>query len=273
MATAKDLLIVEPDDDLASMFTQYFTEQGEFTCHRVENGAAAMKHALAERPQLILIETKLPDKSGLQVLQDLREAPLTAHIPILFLAGGTEVLLRNPALEAGAYDFIVKPVDVAELTLRLRNALKRSQGEAQLNPHTQLPTGRAVQAALDKLRQAEHYYIIKAEIRGFDTFREAYDFMTVGEVLTYAGVALYDILHTHGSSKDLLGHLDDVLFVLGTTSKNGPAVLNAVQQRLGERLPQFHNFMERDQGYVEVGENPAEQRPLLHLKCWVEYTT
>ncbi|MFP4321726.1 MAG: response regulator [Anaerolineales bacterium] len=272
---AERILIVEPDDDLATLFVQYFTEHGPFNCQRVGLGGEAVRSALAQPPHVILIETQLPDKPGLHVLHELLASPRTAQIPIFFLAGGTETILRNQILAAGAHDFITKPVDVAELNLRLRNTLKRIQRDIALHPKTGLPIGSAVQNALERCREQDTFYIIRLQIRGFEAFQEIHGFITAGEVIVFAGAALTELTKAQGTPTDFVGHLSETEFVIGTTPEKGPAMLQALQTRLGDRLPQFHSYIERDQGYMAPPEEAptSPQYPLMQLKCWIEYTT
>lgn len=88
------------------------------------DGAGCLTVARAERPDLILLDLLLPDMSGTDVLHQLRADPVTRRIPvIMFSAAGNEAA-RMAALQAGADDFLNKPIDDQTLLARLRSFMR-----------------------------------------------------------------------------------------------------------------------------------------------------
>ena len=117
------ILIVDDDPDLCSMLQFYF-ENLEYTVHIARRGAAAMRIARDVRPDVILLDVRLPDSDGFTVARTLRADRYTQHIPIIFLTGRNEPTDRVEALEIGADDFVTKPFDAQELRLRIERVLK-----------------------------------------------------------------------------------------------------------------------------------------------------
>ena len=76
-----------------------------------------------EMPDVILIDVMMPHVSGLQILEKLREDVRLAHIPTIVLTASDNEQTKIEALELGATDFLAKPVNSAELIVRVRNAL------------------------------------------------------------------------------------------------------------------------------------------------------
>ncbi|MEO1449022.1 MAG: helix-turn-helix domain-containing protein, partial [Bacteroidota bacterium] len=107
--------------------------------------ARLLRSSLAERlPDLILCDWELPELSGQQILRVLREEPDWAQIPVLVLTADTEV--EKQVLEAGAVDYMVKPISLDILTLRLRRFLLPLQAVRERHAF--------VQHLLDSLRVA-----------------------------------------------------------------------------------------------------------------------
>ena len=254
------ILIVEPDDDLLKTLTAYFASKDNFKFHTVQKGSEILDAALKHRPKLILMETKLPDRPGLEVYRDLKMYPRTAHIPVIFLAGGTEVFLQNQILEAGAYDFIEKPFDVAEIGLRIQNALRRSSRDGSLHPNTRLPVGNPVKQAIENLAQKVSYYHLTVKIKGFAAFKDRYGFMSSNEVTVYAANVIADVVTEHGSPEDFVGHGDEAEFVVITMPEKGPKIREEIEKRVNSQLPQFYSFIDREQGYMEVAGEGEETR-------------
>jgi putative two-component system response regulator len=76
-----------------------------------------------ERPDVVLLDVMMPTIDGLQILRAIRADAQLCHTPVLILTASTERGTKRDALEAGATDFLAKPVDAEELVPRVRNAL------------------------------------------------------------------------------------------------------------------------------------------------------
>ncbi|MBT7648728.1 MAG: PleD family two-component system response regulator, partial [Rhodospirillaceae bacterium] len=87
-------------------------------------GAAAIRIATEERPDLILLDVMMPDMDGYEVCRVLRDQPATMHIPIVMVTALSDSADRVLGLEAGADDFLTKPVDDLALLSRVRSLLR-----------------------------------------------------------------------------------------------------------------------------------------------------
>lgn len=102
------------------------------------SGPAALQEAVAWSPDVILLDIMMPDMDGYEVCERLKADPRTAHIPVVMITALVDPAERVRGLEAGADDFLSKPVDDATLFARLRALLRvkqvqdawRIQGEA-----------------------------------------------------------------------------------------------------------------------------------------------
>jgi CheY-like chemotaxis protein len=88
-----------------------------------EDGVEALEKALGEHPDVILLDISMPRMDGLEVCRRLRQDLRTAHIPILIITALSTKEDRLQGIEAGANDFLTKPIEIDELRLRVRNAV------------------------------------------------------------------------------------------------------------------------------------------------------
>jgi CheY-like chemotaxis protein len=78
-------------------------------------GRDGIKAAIDDQPALILLDNRLPDTDGEQVLLQLAAVPATAAIPVVILSGDSNPVTVDELLAAGAADFLVKPFDIHKL--------------------------------------------------------------------------------------------------------------------------------------------------------------
>ncbi|HLA34170.1 MAG TPA: hybrid sensor histidine kinase/response regulator [Rhodocyclaceae bacterium] len=83
----------------------------------------------ADRPQLILLDVMMPEMSGIEVLQTLRQDIKTRDIPVIFVSADTSEQSQLSGFELGADDYLAKPVVTNVLLARVRNILRRKQAE------------------------------------------------------------------------------------------------------------------------------------------------
>jgi DNA-binding response OmpR family regulator len=86
------------------------------------DGASALAIAREQRPELVLLDLGLPDINGFDVCRQLKADPATAHIGVVFLTASTSADDRVRGLELESTDYIAKPFDPLQLSVRIRAA-------------------------------------------------------------------------------------------------------------------------------------------------------
>jgi two-component system cell cycle response regulator len=91
-----------------------------FTVITAASGAAALKLAQSEHPDIILLDVMMPEMDGFEVCRRLKADPQTADVPVVMVTALSEVSDRVRGLQAGADDFLTKPVNDIALFARVR---------------------------------------------------------------------------------------------------------------------------------------------------------
>ncbi|MCP4452251.1 MAG: response regulator, partial [Planctomycetes bacterium] len=106
-----------------------------------DQSSQAMGLLKNENPDVLLLDLKMPDVTGFDILADMRREQLLKHIPVIVLTSSSSAETKLKVLELGASDFLSKPVDSSELILRLQNTLTAKAYQDQLAFYDSL-TGR-----------------------------------------------------------------------------------------------------------------------------------
>jgi DNA-binding response OmpR family regulator len=123
---AERILIV--DDDLSTLrLLGMALERAGYLISAAQDAPKALGQIETARPDLIILDVMLPGVSGVEFCGQLRQRPDTASLPILMLSAKGEVPDKIAGLQAGADEYIVKPVDTAELVARVASLLERNR--------------------------------------------------------------------------------------------------------------------------------------------------
>ena len=239
------ILIVEDDLDVAEMLDAYFRvlNYEVFVANWGEDGVNTCK---TERPDLVILDIRLPDIDGYEVAQRLRENRYTKNIPIIFLTEKRGRSERLQGLELGADDYITKPFDIQELRLRVRNALQRSAFGSVSNPVTGLPEGSIVDDSLTDYLKTETWAIILISLENLDDFRDSYGFVASDDVLRAVSLMVQNAVRKVGNPDDFVGHFSSSEFVVVTTLDVIRNLEEHVQSRLEQALGYFYPLKDRE---------------------------
>jgi DNA-binding response OmpR family regulator len=116
-------VLVVDDDDTARRFLIRAIGRGGLDVTEASSGRDALEQIEARCPDLVLLDSQMPEMSGEEVLRSLRNDPRTATLPVIVVTGRGGEHDRVAGLEAGADDFVPKPVHPDELLARVRQQL------------------------------------------------------------------------------------------------------------------------------------------------------
>jgi two-component system phosphate regulon response regulator PhoB len=118
------ILAVDDEEDILELLRFNLTKEG-FTVVCAASGEEALKSALSNRPDLILLDLLLPGMDGLEVARRLKNEPSTREIPIIMVTAKGEEADIVTGLEVGAEDYITKPFSRKVMIARVRAVLRR----------------------------------------------------------------------------------------------------------------------------------------------------
>lgn len=157
------ILVVEDEPAILELVSFTCTSSG-FKVRRADSATAAQEAIRSELPDLVILDWMLPDRSGIDLLRDLRSEERTRAVPIIMLTAKSAESDRVSGLDAGADDYVVKPFSPRELASRVRAVFRRrapqhsgeelAYGNLRIDPtrHEVVVDGRPVKMGLAEFK-------------------------------------------------------------------------------------------------------------------------
>lgn len=138
MHSMAERILVVDDDPNALRLIGYALQRQGYEVIAAQEGQEALAKAESEKPDLIILDVMMPTMDGYQVLRHLRDNPSTARVPVILFTAKSQVEDKIIGFEAGADDYLIKPVTPAELIARVRALLLRSSYTPLVTDQTQV---------------------------------------------------------------------------------------------------------------------------------------
>lgn len=231
------VLVVDDDQDLASLTSRCLGQFGMIT--RIVNDPLLVNSALQEfSPDLILLDVNMPGMSGFEVCRGLRSSARWRDVPILFLTAQTDLNSRLTAYEAGADDYLPKPVINVELLTRVKVRLERAR-ELKERSEKDLLTGLLLRRAfVDQLtslisecsRYNFSFSLCLLDVDHFKKVNDSYGHHAGDEVLSTLGL----LLRKRFRVEDLRGRWGGEEFILAFKHEKKELMQLALQRIMDE---------------------------------------
>lgn len=151
--TRTRILLVDDEPDILEILEYNLTSKG-FQVNKAKNGIEAIKKAADWKPHLVLLDVMMPEMDGIETCEQLRKNPKLADLVIIFLTARSEDYSQVAGLEAGADDYITKPIKPKVLLSKIKAILRRFKDT---------DTNNVVVEAGDLVINREEYKIIYKE--------------------------------------------------------------------------------------------------------------
>ena len=118
------ILLVDDEPDILEIISYNLTAQG-YTVFTTNNGQKAIKKAKKEKPHLIILDVMMPEMDGIEACEQIRKIPELENTLITFLTARGEDYSQVAGFEAGADDYITKPIKPKVLVSKIKSLLRR----------------------------------------------------------------------------------------------------------------------------------------------------
>lgn len=133
----KTILIIDDEDDIREILGYNLKKEG-FNVIDASNGKDGIELAKKHTPDLVLLDVMMPEMDGIEVCEQLRSMPETENVCVCFLTARSEDYSQIAGLDAGADDYVAKPIKPKVLISRIKAILRRSSSKD--SPEIQVAT-------------------------------------------------------------------------------------------------------------------------------------
>ena len=121
----ESVLIIDDEADIRDILAYNLKKEG-FTVYTAQNGKEGIEIARTSQPDIVILDVMMPEMDGIEVCDILRNDPSTKHIRICFLTARSEDYSQIAGLDAGADDYVAKPIKPRVLISRIKALLRRN---------------------------------------------------------------------------------------------------------------------------------------------------
>ncbi len=130
--TQATIMMVDDEATTMEVMQAFLEDAGYQRFVLIEDSSQAIANIEKFQPGILLLDLLMPTVSGFEILQQVRTHSELSHLPVIILTSSSDAETKLKALDYGATDFLAKPVDPSELTLRVRNTLAAKAYQNQL---------------------------------------------------------------------------------------------------------------------------------------------
>lgn len=230
------------------------------------------EYILSNIPNVLLIDIDQLHEEAISLTRLLKENPLTYTMPIVIVIGSHDLIREITALEAGAEDFVVKPVSPNILAARIHTSMRRNIRLQVSNPLTGLPGAlyieeRVTQRLADELPTAMCY----ADLDYFKAFNDKYGYSRGDNVIRILATILHEAVSMHGAPGDFVAHIGGDDFIMIVHYDCIESICNYVTRSFDALVPFQYDEDDMDRGYIVSINRQGEQMnfPLVTVSIGV----
>ncbi len=245
------LLIVDDEPEIASLFSTYLARRHGYTVKVLSDAASVVEAARAFQPHLILLDLMMLGNAGYALCRALKSNRATLSIPVVLLTAQGETDRLISGIEAGADDYLLKPVNMAELHARLELVMQRLERARQASPLTGLPGNVIIEREVEsRIKSGAKFAVCYSDLANFKAFNDVYGYVHGDRVINFVAQTIASVIDEQGGPDDFVGHVGGDDFVFITAPPRAKDICNAIITCFDRDIPSFYNASDRAAGYI-----------------------
>jgi DNA-binding response OmpR family regulator len=242
------LVVADDQEDLLALMKDFLEREG-YEVRTASNGQEALDLVREDPPDCLVVDLFMPIKSGFDVCRELKSDLRYQNLPVVILSAAGQQNNRIEGLDIGADDFLVKPIDFAELYARLRMIMRRNQQGLDANPLTRLPGNVTIQnKIMTALRDGKSIAVLYCDLNHFKAYNDAYGFEAGDQVLKSTSRLLVEAVERVDPADGFVGHIGGDDFIIVTVPSVMEELARDICGKFDTLAPSFYKEEDRARG-------------------------
>lgn len=246
------ILLVDDEEAIRRPLAIDLNERG-YAVFELSQGDAAHEAVRFWEPDLVLLDLRLPDADGMDILRALKEDWHTSPTPVILLSSEQRPEEKARAFQLLADDYVTKPFSIIELVARIDAVLRRKEIEFSTSPSTRLPGNTAIERVLrQRINARTPFAVCYADLDNFKAYNDYYGFLKGDGVIHQMARIIIEVVRNQGNPDDFVGHVGGDDFVVVTTPDRAEAICRQVVDEFEQVIPLYYDAEARARGYIET---------------------
>ncbi len=267
------ILLADDSHAIRFLVTEILTNAG-FTVVQAQDGQEAVDKTYKENPDLLILDYEMPQKTGFEVVKEIRSRTGYLHTPIIIFTAVTDKSTKLEGLGLDIDDYLTKPADEDEIVARVKLLLKRSQQKMDSNPLTHLPGNPSIQARIEREIASGHpFAVLYCDLNNFKSFNDKYGFEAGDRVLKATANTIVAAAKQDPGS--FVGHIGGDDFIVVSAFNKAESIAQEIAAQIDQIAPSFYSDEDQAQGYM-VSTNrkgETEKFPFLAMGIGIVHNT
>ncbi|WP_176629861.1 GGDEF domain-containing response regulator [Desulfolutivibrio sulfoxidireducens] len=265
--------LLTPDAAFAELMRGLWPD-AEMEIAHFSRGRGAIERLFNDPPDLLVVDSDLPDMPGLDVVALVKSENVYRQVPVIYVLGQGGLDSDLDWLASEIDDFLIRPLTPPEVRARVFLTLARASRSFDANPLTRLPGNTSIIHRIQELiDRREDFALAYADLDHFKSFNDKYGFSRGDEVLMMTARVIVNTIRGFPGIKSFVGHVggDDYVFIMP------PGVVEAACKRLVATfdgiVPSFYDPEDRERGYIQSTDREGNMRtfPLMAISIAVVF--
>jgi len=271
-------ILIADDDPATLMLLRTMLSKTEYNVITVGGGAEVLEKVNEVTPDLFLLDIMMPGMDGLEVCRNLKQDVRLNQIPVVFITVkvNTDDLLHG--FEAGAADYITKPVKKPELLARINTHIRLYHSILELerlnqlafdaNPSTGLPGNNSINEAITRaIEGGSALCVIYCDLDDFKAFNDKYGFVRGDRAINYTAAVIRQCMEAVCGPGCFIGHIGGDDFIIIVPSEMAKAVADEVILRFDKGIREFYDPEDVKAGCIVSHDRQGQEKkfPIMSI--------
>ncbi len=263
----KRILLVSSDEKLKESIFPHLEKWGYHTIFESFT-EPDQKKIIKISPDIIVVDVEAGEEKRFEICRLLKHDFITAHIPVITIIAHSDILKKLLDLKHGIDDYLLKPVDVLDLRVRIEMAAKRSKYCFYASPLTGLPGGKLIEEVLkERIDEKKPFVVGHADIDNFKSFNDVFGYLQGDRVIMQTAHMLSTAVRGCGEKSDFIGHIGGDDFVFITSPERYQQICRSFICMFDTVIPFYYSKEERMRGFIKAEDRARKMKkhPLMSV--------